>query len=240
MLHRQGYTNVTVYNFAIDTMTIAEELLVLKRFRELYAIDQVVFYTGANDVNASYMSVAPAPDDAARPAERDQRIRADQPAGRLEAVLTGPSQGLLATLDHEVLPRIARTSSLREGLLAADEYCRSSELRCDFVLQPVAFDAQAAERPRGRARAHARAGLSALQGGARDHLPDRPDHRIAGSRSVRPVRPLGPAVLMSISVARQRSRQCLVVAAAHRRQIVCAPALPSAQRVCNSAFWIPK
>jgi hypothetical protein len=58
ILLKQGYSNVTVYNFAIDSMAIAQELSVLKRFRDTYSIDHVVFYTGANDATYSYMSEA--------------------------------------------------------------------------------------------------------------------------------------------------------------------------------------
>jgi hypothetical protein len=56
ILRKRGYSNVTVYNFAIDSMAIAQELSVLKRFRDAYSIDHVVFYTGANDATHSYMS----------------------------------------------------------------------------------------------------------------------------------------------------------------------------------------
>jgi hypothetical protein len=37
----------------------------------------------------------------------------------------------------KLLSDLARGSSLRDGLLAADEFCRASTLPCDFVLQPV-------------------------------------------------------------------------------------------------------
>jgi hypothetical protein len=53
-LRRNGHPNVAVYNFGIVGATVKQELALLKRFRETYAIDQAVFYTGGNDVVMSY------------------------------------------------------------------------------------------------------------------------------------------------------------------------------------------
>src|SRR5262249_26087544 len=56
--YQRGLSNVTVYNFGIDSAVVADELTLLKRFRKTYDIDQVIFLTGANDVTFNYMSVA--------------------------------------------------------------------------------------------------------------------------------------------------------------------------------------
>ena len=136
-LHRQGHANLTVYNFAIDSMAIADELAVLRRFRELYAIDHVVFYTGANDATDSYLGGAAPRDRPAGPLGGANAFELIKVAGRLGAVLLGPSPGLVARLDDEVLPRLARHNSLRDGVIAADAYCRSAGIGCDFILQPM-------------------------------------------------------------------------------------------------------
>ena len=62
MFHERGSSNVTIYNFGIDSAVVADELTLLKRFGKAYGIDQVVFLTGANDVTSSYMNVASPPD----------------------------------------------------------------------------------------------------------------------------------------------------------------------------------
>src|SRR5262249_61439590 len=58
-LHPRGYDKVTVYNFGIEGALLGSELTLLKRFRETYALDQVLFYTGGNDVLASYSDRVP-------------------------------------------------------------------------------------------------------------------------------------------------------------------------------------
>ncbi len=52
---RRNHPNVTVYNFGIEGATMARELALLKRFHKHYEIDEVVFYTGGNDVTDSYV-----------------------------------------------------------------------------------------------------------------------------------------------------------------------------------------
>src|SRR5262245_18310830 len=44
--HERGLSNVTVYNFGIDSAVVADELELLKRFRKVYDIDQVIFQIG--------------------------------------------------------------------------------------------------------------------------------------------------------------------------------------------------
>jgi lysophospholipase L1-like esterase len=137
LLRGQGHPNVTVYNFAIDSIMLADELEVVKRFRELYAIDQVVFYTGANDVTSGYLDATAPRDCFAGLLGGANMFELIKAAGRLKGKLAGPPPSLLARLDADVLPALGRDSSLRRGVIAADDYCRAVTMRCDIILQPV-------------------------------------------------------------------------------------------------------
>jgi lysophospholipase L1-like esterase len=134
-LHERGLSNVTVYNFGIDSALIADELKLLKRFRKVYDIDQVIFLTGTNDVTLNYMGVATPPDGFSGLIVGVNAFELLKFIGRLRA--SHPSSDLIQKLDNDLLPSVARRNSLLDGLIAADEYCRVSGLRCDFVLQPV-------------------------------------------------------------------------------------------------------
>jgi hypothetical protein len=59
LLDRSGHHDISVYNFGIEAIDIAGELAVLRRFRELYSIDQVIFYTGGNDATQSLTAITP-------------------------------------------------------------------------------------------------------------------------------------------------------------------------------------
>src|SRR5262249_51100755 len=122
-------------NFGIDSAVVADELTLLKRFRKTYNIDQVIFLTGTNDVTFNYMSVASPSDGFAGLIVGINAFELLKFVGRLKA--SHESSDLLQKLDSELLPSVARRNSLLDGLIAADEYCRVSVLRCDFVLQPV-------------------------------------------------------------------------------------------------------
>jgi hypothetical protein len=133
---RRTHPNVTVYNFGIEGATISAELATLKRFRETYAIDQVVFYTGANDSLDTYMRLTGAQEELGRLAE-PRTFELIKAARRVLGLITGPAAETLAKLDRDVLPRTAQHNSLRDGIVAADAYCAAAMLRCDFVLQPI-------------------------------------------------------------------------------------------------------
>ena len=133
---RRTHPNVTVYNFGIEGATISAELATLKRFRATYAIDQVVFYTGANDSLDTYMRLTGAQEELGRLAE-PRAFELVKVARRVLGLITGPAAATLAKLDREVLPRTAQDNSLRDGIIAADTYCAAAMLRCDFVLQPI-------------------------------------------------------------------------------------------------------
>jgi len=137
ILRKRGYSNVTVYNFAIDNIAIAQELSVLKRFREAYSIDHVVFYTGANDATDSYMSEAVPQDRFAGLLNGATDFELIKVAGRVNVKLFETPSDLLARLDNEVLPELARHNSLKDGLASANQWCRARTIRCDVVLQPM-------------------------------------------------------------------------------------------------------
>jgi lysophospholipase L1-like esterase len=149
MFHERGLSNVTVYNFGIDGAVVADELALLRRFRKVYDIDQVIFLTGANDVMFTYMSVANPSMSVANPSESFAGLinafELLKFVGRLKALQA--SSGLLEKLDNELLPSVVQRNSLLDGLISADEYCRISALRCDFVLQPVLLTRKALTGP---------------------------------------------------------------------------------------------
>ena len=134
-LHRTGHPNVAVFNFGIEGATLKSELALLKRFRETYGIDQVLFYTGGNNVLGAYLSGA-----------RQRRgpwlgesvtFELIKVAVRLLAMHSGPSPETLHWLDTEVVQPALKNNSLRADMAAAAQYCREAALRCDFALQPL-------------------------------------------------------------------------------------------------------
>ena len=56
-LWRNARVKTSVYNFGIEGATISAELALLKQFKDVYSIDQVVFLTGGNDVCALRLSI---------------------------------------------------------------------------------------------------------------------------------------------------------------------------------------
>src|SRR6516165_741377 len=138
LLDRNGYPNISVYNFGIQGVEIASELALLRQFRELYSIDQVIFYTGANDATQRYLEAMTPPGTrppslfaGGNPFELIKVIRA------LQAKFIKPSAELLAHVDAEVLPKLRQNNSLVIGMAEARTYCRQQRLQCEFVLQPM-------------------------------------------------------------------------------------------------------
>lgn len=132
-LRRTG-ANVTVYNFGLEAQTIADELLLLKRFRDTYAIDQVLFYTGANNVVNDYLASSGAPGSLGTFASEATGFELVKASRRLFVRWSQPSAADLARLD---VPRLVRDNSLSKGIIAADAYCSAARLQCDFALQPL-------------------------------------------------------------------------------------------------------
>jgi lysophospholipase L1-like esterase len=138
ILRREGHNNVTVYNFGIGGATLKQELALLKHFRDSYSIDQVLFYTGGNDVFGAYLdAVNKRSGPWAGSAATFELIKV---AARLQAIWSEPSAPVLQWLDNEALPAALKIDMLPQAIAEADDYCRASKLRCDFVLQPMLYE----------------------------------------------------------------------------------------------------
>lgn len=133
------HPDVTVFNFGIEGATIAQELAVLRQFRETYGIDQVIFYTGANDVFGVYLDVA---------GGKKQRVDATSGVASFELVkttarfmqtMTDTPPAVVGEMEQKLLARVRERNPLRAGVEAADQYCKTAGLRCDVVLQPMLF-----------------------------------------------------------------------------------------------------
>jgi lysophospholipase L1-like esterase len=128
VLRAHGHGNIAVYNFGIEGARLANELALLERFRETYALDQVLFYTGANDVFAAY-------DDWQPPANSwtgFTSLELVKAANRLAAMLrTGGPAFEAESRDH-----VRRSNKLVSTMAAAAAYCDEVKLKCDFALQP--------------------------------------------------------------------------------------------------------
>ena len=139
--------NIGVYNFGIEGATLEAELLTLKRFREIYALDEIVFYTGSNDVLKTYWGMTTGRKDF------DDFIASGfeltKAARRVNALLQGVNSSYLAKFESDKLPGILRDNPLRRGVVAAEDYCRSAELDCVFVFQPTLVTRS--NRPAGEA-----------------------------------------------------------------------------------------
>jgi lysophospholipase L1-like esterase len=131
----QTARNITVYNFGIEGATLEAELLTLKRFRETYALDEVLFYTGSNDVLKAYWGVTTGRKDFDKFIASGFELA--KAARRVNALLGGVNASSLAKFENDKLPGILRDNPLRQGVVAAEDYCRSAELDCAFVFQPT-------------------------------------------------------------------------------------------------------
>jgi len=126
---------ITVYNFGIEGATLEAELLTLKRFREVYALDEVLFYTGSNDVLKVYWEVTGGRGEFENfIASGSELARA---ARRVNALLEGVNASSLVRFESDKLPGIVQDNPLRRGVVAAEGYCRSAKLDCAFVFQPT-------------------------------------------------------------------------------------------------------
>jgi hypothetical protein len=57
--------------------------------------------------------------------------------GALQAKFLKTSEGFLAHIDADVLPKLRQNNSLIIGMAEARTYCRQQRLQCEFVLQPM-------------------------------------------------------------------------------------------------------
>jgi hypothetical protein len=115
-LQHHGCKNVSVYNFGIEGAQLNSELALLKRFRETYAIDQVIFYTGGNNVFGAWLS----------------SFSLEPGFTRFELFK------MWARLNSSATSRM-QSDSLSAQIVAADDYCQTAGLKCDFALQPWLF-----------------------------------------------------------------------------------------------------
>lgn len=137
VLRRAGRGNITVYNFGIGGATLKEEVALLKHFRDAYALDQVLFYTGGNDVIAAYLGAI---SKRSGPwIGNTASFELIKVAARLQAMWNEPSPQVLQWLDTEMLPAAAKNNTLQQAIAEADDYCRMTKLHCDFVLQPMMY-----------------------------------------------------------------------------------------------------
>ena len=126
---------VTVYNFGIEGASLEREIALLRRFRDIYAIDQVIFYTGVNDVILRYMNRSDPTEGFGVVTAQTTGFELIKAARRLLAVsFDGPT-----LVDQYDAASVARTNSLRERIAVARSYCDSTDLRCDFFLGPLIF-----------------------------------------------------------------------------------------------------
>ncbi len=133
-LRRNGHGEISVYNFGIEDANMAKELALLKHFKDIYGIDQVVFVTGGADVLREYFaiqgqSVGASPD-------RITSFELYRAISLIRTTWFAPSLDRLARIDQS-LSRVAKTNRLTEGMKTANSYCRAAALRCDFVLMPL-------------------------------------------------------------------------------------------------------
>ena len=135
LLRNEGYPNVSVYNFGIEGVTLDRELRLLKEFRKTYEIDQVLFYTGGNNVVADYF--ASIRKRGTRWLATDDTFELIKAFVRLMAISRDPSPETLKMFDRQLLPSALKSSTLHRDLVAAIDYCRAEDLRCDFALQPL-------------------------------------------------------------------------------------------------------
>jgi hypothetical protein len=131
-LRRSGHNEISVYNFGIEDATLDRELALLRHFKDIYQIDQVVFITGGSDVFREYFDIGGQPLQAST---MGKLIASFELYGAIDRVRIwwGPSRIRQARLE-QALPQVPNSNRLTKGILAAKDYCGTIGLRCDFVL----------------------------------------------------------------------------------------------------------
>jgi hypothetical protein len=137
-LHSNGHSEISVYNFGIEDATLARGLALLRHFRKIYDIDQVVFVAGASDLYSAYFAIEGEPLDRSRTGSRIASFELYKTIERIRATWFEPSPDRLARFDARYSARPAgKSSGLVDGIVGANNYCTAAALRCDFVLQPL-------------------------------------------------------------------------------------------------------
>jgi lysophospholipase L1-like esterase len=136
-LHRSGHNEITVYNFAIEGATLASELALLKHFKDIYGVDQVVFFTGINDVYSEYFAASNRrPLDASKFLKYVAVFELYKTIDRIQNSWSETPPARMAQIDALISTKAGK-NQLVDGVVAANEFCREVGLRCDFVLQPL-------------------------------------------------------------------------------------------------------
>jgi lysophospholipase L1-like esterase len=137
-LRENGHSEISVYNFGIEDATLARELALLRHFKNIYDIDQVVFIAGASDLYREYFAIEGEPLDRSRTGSRIASFELYRTIERIRTTWFEPSPDRLARFDARSAARPAgKSNGLVDGIAAADSYCTTAGLRCDFVLQPL-------------------------------------------------------------------------------------------------------
>jgi lysophospholipase L1-like esterase len=136
-LRRNGRENIFVYNFGIEDATLARELALLQHFKTVYDIDQAIFIVGGGDVYKAYFEMAGQFPDGAQAGRRIASFELYKTVQRIRASWFEPSQEQLAWFADRYPARSGKNDRLVEGILGANDYCRKTGLRCDFILQPL-------------------------------------------------------------------------------------------------------
>lgn len=132
---------VTVYNFGIEGASLAQEIALLRRFRDVYGIDQVIFYTGANNGIMRYMARSDSAEGLGVATAQTTGFELIKAARRLVALTFDRA----TPVDEHDAASVARTNLLRQGVATARAYCDGTGLRCDFFLQPLVFNCKACQ-----------------------------------------------------------------------------------------------
>jgi lysophospholipase L1-like esterase len=137
-LREKGQSGISVYNFGIEDATLARELALLRHFRTIYDIDQVIFIAGASDLYSEYFAIEGEPLDRSRVGSRFATFELYRAIERVRSTWVEPSPERLARFDARSSARAAtKQGSLAEGIVSAADYCTATGLRCAFVLQPL-------------------------------------------------------------------------------------------------------
>jgi hypothetical protein len=137
-LHRTGHGEMSVYNLGVEDANLTKGLALLRHFKPVYDIDQVVFMTGGGDAFAEYLAVEGQVLGLAQAGNPVASFELYKAVQRIRATWFEPSPARLAQFDARNQARsAAKDDRLVDGIVAAKDYCNAIAVRCDFVLQPL-------------------------------------------------------------------------------------------------------
>lgn len=109
-LHEDGHGEISVYNFGIEDATMARERALLRHFKDIYDIDQVLFVAGASDLYSEYFAIQ-GDLHASRMDRRIAGFELYRTIERIRSTWFEPSPDRLARLDAQISARPAAKSS---------------------------------------------------------------------------------------------------------------------------------